>query len=169
MLGESDADILRLLCEDFHAQTWQVLSGDSVLTETKRSRRGSAWADTFFGLLFERILGRRSLSYEVALAPAISWNQKRHFEPILQPGEETLCVPASDVVYADDLAVPTCSHSAAALGSAISEVTTSIVDAFCSHGLRASFAPGKTIAVPAGAGSRQAKCALFAQGKGRLL
>ena len=171
VLGESDADVLRLLCEDFHAQTWQVLSGDSVLTETKRgSRPGSAWADTFFGLLFERILGRRSTSYEVAVAPAIPWNQKRHLEPVLQPGEETLFVSASDIVYADDLAVPTGARSAADLGSAISEVTTSIVDVFCSHGLRANFAPGKTaaIAAPAGVGSRQAKCALFVQGKGRL-
>ena len=159
------------MAEEFHEHTWQVLAGDHVVVHTRRgSRPGSAWADSFFGLLLERVLLRRSRDLVDATTPAVPWDGKLQLCPILDEQSAVEWVPASEIIFADDLAILTSARYATRIGAAVTEVTATVVDSFEAHGLRANFARTKTAALvaPVGPGARQARRDLFFRSKGRL-
>ena len=170
VLGEMDSELLTGLARDFHAHTWFLLHNDSTLVETRKgSRPGSSWADSFFALCF-MIMGRREASFLHAAPPRFPWDGRRCFGPPPEPGDVTRQVGASDVVFADDLALFVIADAAEQLGPAISEATGSVVDAFRTHGFRENVGKAKTaaLAVPSGRGCRQARKQLFDDQKGKL-
>ena len=171
VLADMDSELLRLLALDFHDHTWQVLHGDSQLTCTRRgSRPGSSWADALFACLFEKVLERRETDFRAACFPQVPWDGRKALSPVLQESDASHSVKASEVIYADDLAVMALARQAITAGLAMAEIASSLIDVFGEHGFRANFGRHKTAAIvsPCGPGSRQARQELFFRGKGRI-
>ena len=144
---------------------WFVLQGDTVPLATGRgSRPGSSCADVLFALLVPRILATRDRLRSSAISksepPALPWNGEISLDPC-EAG--TPSIPVSDVIWADDIAVPRVCQQAEDVRAAVAVDTGSLADACGEYGLSLSFGEVKTacLASIVGKGSRAEKRHLY--------
>ena len=156
---------LESLTDMISSNNWFVLRGDTIPIATARgSRPGSSFADLVFALLVPRILQdrnvRRAETLQRSQPPVFPWDGCVNLEPC---ASDAPSISIDDIVWADDIAVPRLCASAHHVSSAVTEETSSLVDACSSHGLNLSFGPYKTAAVltVTGTGSRAARRQLF--------
>ena len=171
VLGSLDPPILHALAGEFHSHTWQVLCNDVHITATRKgSQPGSAWADAIFAALFEKVLQRREGGFQAAVRPEFPWDERMSLDPPVPRCEAKAFVKASDVTYADDLALLTVARCTAMIGVAVAEITSVAVDSFSNHGFVANFAKGKTAAMisPCRPGARETRRKLFVEAKGKI-
>ena len=155
---------LEALTESFQSDNFFLLRGDDTAVLTSRgSRPGSSWADLIFAALIRRILERRNqlrASHPGVSSPlSVPFDGKRCLDPC--PGDAPP-ISISEVVWADDLAVPRITnptHAAHAIGFESGILT----DAFFEFGFSLSFGPHKTAGLLSlrGQGSRRASRAVF--------
>eukprot|EP00439_Symbiodinium_sp_Y106_P077866 s456_g16.t1 len=156
---------LESLTDMISSNNWFVLRGDTIPIATARgSRPGSSFADLVFALLVPRILQdrnvRRSETLQRSQPHVFPWDGCVNLEPCASDAPP---ISIDDILWADDIAVPRLCASAHHVSSAVTEETSSLVDACSSHGLNLSFGPYKTAAVltVTGNGSRAARRQLF--------
>ena len=144
---------------------WFVLQGDTVPLATGRgSRPGSSCADVLFALLVPRILATRdrlrSSSTSKSEPPVLPWNGEITLDPC-EDGSPSISV--SDVIWADDIAVPRVCQHAEDIRAAIAVDTGCLADSCGEYGLSLSFGEVKTacLASVVGNGSRAAKRHLY--------
>ena len=144
---------------------WFVLQGDNVPLATGRgSRPGSSCADVLFALLIPRILSTRDRLRNSALcqstAPSLPWDGAFTLETC---AEDAPSITISDVILADDIAVPRIWPSVHSFQAAVAADTGSLADACGEYGLSLSFGAAKTacLASVVGHGSRAAKRQLY--------
>ena len=146
---------------------WFVLQGDSVPLATGRgSRPGSSCADVLFALLIPRILATRDRLRDSAIchsaAPVLPWDGAYNLEIC---ADDAPSIRISDVIWADDIAVPRVCRQVGAVRSAVASETGCLADACGEFGLSLSFGEAKTacLASIVGSGSRAAKRYLYGQ------
>ena len=158
---------LEALTDSFQSDNFFLLRGDSTAVMTSRgSRPGSSWADLIFAALVQRILVRRNQLRDAQTAVS---------KPLCLPfdGEKSLnpCpadapnIDISEVVWADDLAVPRITETAHA-AKAVGVEAGVLTDAFKEFGFSLTFGPYKTAGLLTlrGAGSRKARQSVFGPG-----
>ncbi|OLP92674.1 hypothetical protein AK812_SmicGene25481 [Symbiodinium microadriaticum] len=146
---------------------WFVIQGDSVPIATGRgSRPGSSWADVLFALLIPRILAARNRLRDSmnchSTAPVFPWDGDFTLAPCT---DSSASLQVSDVIWADDIAVPRVCRCLGDMRSAIAAETGCLADGCGEFGLSLSFGEVKTacLASVVGNGSRAAKRYLYGQ------
>ena len=144
---------------------WFVLQGDDVPLATGRgSRPGSSCADVLFALLIPRILSTRDRLRNSATctsaAPTLPWDGEYTLEPC---EEDCPHITISDVIWADDIAVPRICPTIHSFRAAAAMEVGSLADACGEYGLSLSFGDTKTacLASVVGPGSRAVKRQLY--------
>ena len=144
---------------------WFVLQGDSVPIATGRgSRPGSSCADVLLALLIPRILATRDGLRDSALchstAPEFPWDGAFTLEACASDSPN---LSISDVIWADDIAVPRVCRHLSSMRPAVAVETGCLADACGEFGLSLSFGEAKTacLASVVGNGSRAAKRYLY--------
>ena len=155
---------LEALTDCFQSDNFFLLRGDDTAVMTsKGSRPGSSWADLIFAALVRRILERRnqlrSERDELSSPLTLPYDGRKCLDP--SPGDAAK-VSVSEVVWADDLAIPRLTdpyRAAKALGFEASILT----DAFKEFGFSLTFGPHKTAGLLTlrGLGSRKARQSIF--------
>ena len=155
---------LEALTDSFQSDNFFLLRGDTTAVMiSKGSRPGSSWADLIFAALIRRILDRRdqlrAACDEVPSPLTLPYDGAKCLDPCPSGGDE---ISISEVVWADDLAIPRLTEppqAAKALGFEAGILT----DAFKEFGFSLSFGPHKTAGLLTlrGAGSRKAKRFVF--------
>ena len=157
---------LEALTDSFQSDNFFLLRGDDTAVITSRgSRPGSSWADLIFAALVRRILDRKNQLR--ASHPGVS-------RPLTVPFDGVRCLdpcpasashlPLSEVVWADDLAIPRITDPTSA-AHAIGFESGILTDAFLEFGFSLSFGPHKTAGLLTlrGPGSRRARRAVFSR------
>ena len=157
---------LEALTDSLQSDNFFLLRGDDTAVMTsKGSRPGSSWADLIFAALIRRILGRRDQlrsKCEGASSPLIlPYDGVKCLDPC---PDDSAKISISEVVWADDLAIPRLTEPRCA-ARAIGLETGFLTDAFQEFGFSLSFGPHKTAGLLTlrGPGSRNARRDVFGQ------
>ena len=157
---------LEALTDSFQSDNFFLLRGDNTAVITSRgSRPGSSWADLIFAALIRRILDRRNQlrdSHPGVSSPlSIPFDGHRCLDPCPRTAPH---IPISEVVWADDLAIPRVTDPAHA-AQAIGFESGILADSFLEFGFSLSFGPHKTAGLLSlrGSGGRRARRAIFSR------
>lgn len=135
LLVQLDAPpFLRQLMQDIHAGTWMTIGHKGATVHTKRGTRpGSPLADCVFHILMADILHHLQV-----------WiDQQIEYQSILQQFD----VHGGFVAWADDLAIPWATRTAAEMPAALRKILQAVALLFRQKGFLLNFDKGKTSAV----------------------
>ncbi|CAE7209294.1 unnamed protein product [Symbiodinium sp. CCMP2456] len=135
---------LEALADNISGGNWFILKNDVVPVRTYRGTRpGSAFADVVFALLIPRVLALRdalrSSAIEHSCAPVLPWDGEFVLKACTCE-EPRSSITVSEVVWADDLAIPRWCHTADSVRAGIATEAGALADAFSSFGMRLSVA-----------------------------
>ena len=156
---------LESLTSRLQESTFFLLKGDTTAVLTAcGSRPGSSWADLVFAEIIGRVLERRNQlrsAGECKSTPfSLAWDGQKTLDGCPSTHDR---IEISEVVWADDLAVPRLISPALAAAAALGFETSCLADTFREYGFTLAFGPHKTAGVLAvrGEGSRRAKRDIF--------